>query len=213
VVRTKLAGTAGAAGLSETAEWIIAPSTKTVTVSKDTYAYIDGVTGALSYYVASTGGAAPVIGTDIAANSQMIAKIVCGASNISAIVDRRGFAPTGRVIVMNKLVSFETGEQGLYQFPAHGDFRVLYATGVVVKAIGGTDTGTVTLAITSNGVSTAVTTGVLTFGISAALGVVVAAAPTAANLASTGNYLTATTAKTTAGGKVDLSVVLEELPN
>ncbi|MGH7535969.1 MAG: hypothetical protein ACREMG_10310, partial [Gemmatimonadales bacterium] len=64
--------------------YTIAGSTKAFTASKDTYVYIDGSSGALSYKEVTVAAVKPIIGTDIAANSEFLALVTTDGSRIVA---------------------------------------------------------------------------------------------------------------------------------
>ncbi len=100
-------------------------------------------------------------------------------------------------------ISFETGEIAAVsiQFP----FRALvtYLETIVFKAIAATDNATI---VPSNSVGN-MASGTVTIALSSAQGVVDTATPTGANrVIAAGTDLTLTPAKTTAGGKVMLTV-------
>jgi hypothetical protein len=94
--------------------------------------------------------------------------------------------------------SFETDEQSavkvFFPFPV----RITKIRGIVTKAVAATDTGTITGA-NATGASTA---GVITAAISAALNVEYSVTPTSNNTVAANSYYKLTSAKTTAGGKV-----------
>lgn len=97
-------------------------------------------------------------------------------------------------------VSFETGELGIYKircsFP--GSITNIYAE--AVKAIANTDAGTVILK--NNAGTTMTVTTPISFAASDAFGTAYSSAVTANNTFIAGDIITITTAKTTAGGKV-----------
>lgn len=111
-----------------------------------------------------------------------------------------------RTEVLNFTVSFETGEQcdNKIIMPYAGTVTSLY--GIVVKALSGTDAGTVT---PKNQGGTTMTSGVLTFPLSSALNTAVTATPTANNTFVAGDVLSFTSAKTTVAGKILLSITIE----
>lgn len=193
-------------------EYAFQPSTKAFTASKDTYVYIDGTTHAIAYYEAANAGAKPVIGTDIAAYSQFVAKVVTDGTRVTAggVTDIRGvLGSSGDKAVFSWKAGFAAATVGDVHFVMPFNGRILYCGGSVTTALAGTDTGTVTLAIGLNNVFTAVTNGVLTFAISAALSARTQACPSAANAFQEGDTIKATSAKTTAGGEVDCYLVIE----
>lgn len=102
-------------------------------------------------------------------------------------------------------VSFETGEQcnNRIKIPYAGTITEIY--GIVTKALAATDSGTVTA---KDGAGTSLTSGTLTFAASSALETAQTATPTANNTVAAGDIIYLTTAKTTAGGKVKISIKL-----
>jgi len=98
--------------------------------------------------------------------------------------------------------SFETGEQCAKRIYFPMPVTITAIKGIVVKAIAGTDAGTITGA-NSTGNSTG---GVLTAAASDALAVEYTATPTTNNTVAAGSYYQLTSAKTTAGGKVEVTV-------
>jgi hypothetical protein len=109
--------------------------------------------------------------------------------------------------VRDVLMSFETGEQGAVKLYFPFPVQITKIRGIVVKALGATDTGTVTGA-NSTGNSTG---GVLTGAISAVLGTEYSATPTTNFKVGKNDYYKLTSAKTTAGGKILVSVEYERL--
>lgn len=108
----------------------------------------------------------------------------------------------GRKGVVTFLMSFETGEQGMYRQYFPFPVRVTKVRSAVVKALAGTDTGTITGA-NATGASTA---GVTTHAILAAIGDAQSTSPTTNNTVAVDSYYQVTSAKTTAGGKVLVSL-------
>ncbi|MDQ0923333.1 hypothetical protein QF038_001841 [Pseudarthrobacter sp. W1I19] len=104
--------------------------------------------------------------------------------------------------VVSVATSFETGEQAavkvFFPFPV----RITKIRGIVTKAIAATDTGTITGA-NATGASTG---GVLTAAISAALNTEYSATPTTNNTVAADSYYKLTAAKTTAGGKMNVTL-------
>jgi hypothetical protein len=100
-------------------------------------------------------------------------------------------------------VTFETGEQGDYkiEFPFPCTVEKIYAR--ATKAIAATDDGTIT---PKDNAGTTMTAGTITFTASDAFGTAYSSTPTANNTFAAGEYMTLTTAKTTAGGKVQVTV-------
>lgn len=95
-------------------------------------------------------------------------------------------------------VSFESGEQGAAKIVFPSKVQITGLRSTVTKALGATDSGTVTGA-NATGASTG---GILTHAASAAIGNQQSATPTTNNVVASGSYYQLTTAKTTAGGKV-----------
>ena len=111
-----------------------------------------------------------------------------------------------RTDVITKYISFETGFTGtLYQYmPYKG--TVTYAKARVVKAIAATDNATIQL---KNNSGTNMTAGLITIPLSSAHGTGVAVTPTADNTFNPADELQFVVAKTTAGGVVELTLVIE----
>ena len=104
--------------------------------------------------------------------------------------------------IATALVSFETGEIGatLIYFPTA--VQITGIKGIVTKAIAASNNGTVTGA-SADGASTG---GVLTATASDALGTEYTATPTTNTTVAAGSYYQLTTAKSTAGGKVAVTL-------
>lgn len=110
---------------------------------------------------------------------------------------------------MVALVSFETGEQGAYRIYTAGKIKINRVKAVVVKAIAATDNGTITVkdaagdtiatltATASDAIGTAYDSGVIT--------------DTDQDIGDD-SFFDLTTLKTTAGGKVLVSVEYSVLP-
>jgi hypothetical protein len=100
-------------------------------------------------------------------------------------------------------VSFETGELGDFKIkmPYTGTVTEIYA--YATKAIAATDAGTI---IAKNNGGTTMTAGTITYAISDPRGTAYTVTPSANNTFVAGDLLTFTTAKATAGGKVQLSI-------
>ena len=110
--------------------------------------------------------------------------------------------------VRDVLMSFETGEQGVTYLYFPFAVKITKLRGTVVKALGATDTGTITGA-NATGASSG---GVLTGAISAALGTEYATTAITTNyMVGKDGYYKLTSAKTTAGGKMAVSVEYERL--
>jgi hypothetical protein len=112
--------------------------------------------------------------------------------------------------VITLLVSFEAAGGTT---PSVGDFKIMmpYAGTVTqiysyaVKAIAGTDNGTI---VAKNNAGTTMTSGTITYTASDARGTAYSVTPSASNTFAAGDLLTFTTAKTTAGGLVQLSIMV-----
>jgi hypothetical protein len=110
--------------------------------------------------------------------------------------------------VRDVLMSFETGEQGVAYLYFPFAVRITKLRGTVVKALANTDTGTVQGA-NSTGSSSG---GLLTGAISAALGTeYVTTAITTNYMVGKDSYYKLTSAKTTAGGKMLVTIEWERL--
>lgn len=99
-------------------------------------------------------------------------------------------------------MSFETGEVGQYKFYFPNAVTINKVRTQVVKALADTDAGTITCG-NATGASTG---GVATHAASAAIGDAQTATPTTNNTVVADSYYYFTSAKTTAGGKVKVSV-------
>lgn len=184
-------------------EKIVASGTVTVTASKDSYIYLDSA-GVVQKVEVAQNAAKPKIPDG---NGEFLAKVVNDGTNITGITDLRRLAAYGGFVSWAGILSFESGETGVVYIPVPATCRLITMTASVVKALAGTDTGTVTAAIGVNDVYTNVTGGVITGGISAALSTRYSVVPTAANQAIAGNYVRLTPAKTTAGGRLSVQLV------
>lgn len=109
--------------------------------------------------------------------------------------------------VRDILMSFETGEQTttLIYFPFA--VRINKIRGIVMKALAATDSGTIT-GSNSTGASTS---GVITALASAALNTAYSVTPTSNNLVGKDGYYQLVSAKTTAGGKILISLEYSRL--
>lgn len=105
-------------------------------------------------------------------------------------------------------VSFESGEQGDFKVKLPYSCTVTEIYAYAVKAIAGTDSGTI---VPKNNAGTTMTGGTITYAASDPRGTAYTSTPSANNTFSSGEYLTLTTAKTTAGGKVMLSIKVTRL--
>lgn len=109
--------------------------------------------------------------------------------------------------VREVLLSFETGEQTATKLYFPFAVKILKIRGIVMKALAATNSGTVTGA-NADGASTA---GVITAAASAALNTEYEVSPTTNNTVGKDSYYKLTTAKTTAGGKILVSLEYERL--
>lgn len=100
--------------------------------------------------------------------------------------------------------SFETGEQAAQRVYVPFKIRVTKIRGIVTKALAATDAGTVTAANASG----SMTSGAMSFPLSSALNAEpTALAPSGANtVIAADSYVQLTAAKTTAGGKVLITI-------
>jgi len=197
---------AGAAGFRE---FVIQGTTKLFTASKDTYVYCDP-NGSLQYVELALGAAKPLQST-IGATSEWLFKVITDGSNITTVQDLRRFAGVKVRVFAGIVASFVTAQQGpIYLFPGFKG-RVLALDGVVQTVLAGTDAGTVTPAIGKNGATpVAITGAVLSFPLSTIAGVRRCEVPTGANQFGASDAIVLTSAKTTAGGVVQCTVVCEE---
>ena len=100
-------------------------------------------------------------------------------------------------------VSFEAGETGDFKIKMGFDGTLTDIYAFATKVIAGTDNGTI---VPKNNAGTTMTSGTITFTASDARGTAYTSSPSANNTFVAGNILTFTTAKTTSGGKVHLSL-------
>lgn len=108
-----------------------------------------------------------------------------------------------RTEVLLLQVSFESGYAGDFKItmPFAGTVTGIYA--YAIKAIAGTDNGTIQM---KNNAGTSTTNGLITFTASDTRGTAYSVSPSANNTFVANDILTFTTAKTTAGGVVQLSI-------
>lgn len=96
-------------------------------------------------------------------------------------------------------MSFESGEQGIYEYTVPWDCELGATTARVVSALSGTDAGTITIT-TSQGTPSS---NIITIPLSSAFGTEVSVTPGGAAITLVaGDWIRFTTAKTTVGGKV-----------
>jgi hypothetical protein len=118
-------------------------------------------------------------------------------------ITNKAFGRTvGQSSVKTILISFETGEQCDYRIYFNSNVMITGIKGIVVKAIAATNNGTITGA-NSTGASTA---GVITANASDALGTEYSVTPTSNNTVASGSYYQLTSLKSTAGGKVLVTI-------
>jgi len=198
----------GVANSTTPAEKRVAAGTIVITASKDAYLYLDS-TGTVAKTEVALGAAKPSQ-ADIGVNSEFLAKLVTDATDITSVTDLRNTqAGHGRITTLEVPVSFETGEQADNPTRIGYNARVLAILASVTKALAGVDVGTVTASIGENDVYTAVTNGVISLALSSALNARAEAIPSALHHIRAGNSLKLISAKTTAGGKALVTVVLE----
>lgn len=131
------------------------------------------------------------LGADVSSSTGFVT-FSAGSSTVGALVDSKTFT-----------VSFESGEQcnNRFKMPCAGTITGAYA--VCTKAIAGTDAGTIVL---KNAAGTTMTAGTITFAASDPLETAYTVTPSANNSFSAGDILYAVTSKSTAGGKVLLTI-------
>ena len=130
------------------------------------------------------------------------------ASRTAKGPQERGLVIGAPFILGPFLLSFETDEQGALVLNARDfGFEVEHIRSVVVKALAGTNAGTLTPA---NSVG-AMATGVVTIALSAALGEEDSSTPTTNKQIAKGTDFTLTPAKVTDGGKVLVTVYAKYL--
>ena len=164
-------GSANPPGLKE---YRLAAGTNTCTASKDTYAYVDGTTGASTFQEVALGATMPVIdgsGTnDIAAKSLFLAKIVTDASYIASVTDLRKF--TGNIQTHAIPVGFETADVGDHYWVPRVHARVIGLDSRVINDLSDTNAGTVIpYVVDMGGTETEVTNATISHAASAAAGV------------------------------------------
>jgi len=189
------------------AEKRVAGSTLVATASKDTYVYLDSA-GAVQQTNVALGGVKP-LQSAIGELSEWLFKLVTDGSDITSVEDLRRQAGID-LVILPVPVSFEATEVGdSYVYPGFRG-RIVAVDGIVANALGATDAGSVTPKIKTNGAAAAaVTNGVLSFALSAAIGVRDLEVPSAANVFGPFDGIILTSAKTTAGGYAFVNLVLE----
>lgn len=158
-----------------------------LTASKPVVTNGSGVLTTASQITAAQGGT----GQDTSASTGF-ATVSGGVWSVGAIAD-----------TVQLQVSFESGYTGDFKIkmPYAGTVTEIYA--YATKAIAGTDNGTIT---PKNNAGTTMTSGTITFTASDARGTAYTSTPSANNTFIAGDILTFTTAKTTSGGVVQLSI-------
>ena len=106
-------------------------------------------------------------------------------------------------------LSFESGEQGAYRVYTSAKLRVLRVKAIVTKAIAATDNGTITI---KNAAGSTIAT--LTITLSSAIGTEFTTGAIVSTNQDIGedSFFDLTTAKTTVGGKVQVSIETGILP-
>lgn len=117
-----------------------------------------------------------------------------GAKDIDLVADAKG----DKKGIVTVLMSFETGEQTTTKLYFTSAVTINKIRGIVMKALGAVDTGT----ITCGNATGASANGVITGAISAELNVEYAVSPTTNNTVAADGYYSLTSAKTTAGGRM-----------
>lgn len=124
--------------------------------------------------------------------------------DLTLLLRRLGAMPTTKGVLYRDVNgSFETNEKGDINLYFAQKVIIKKIRSIVTKAIAGSDDATITA---KNNAGTGMANGVATHAASAALGNSVSAVPTTNNVISGGDKMTLTLAKTTAGGKVVISV-------
>ena len=158
-----------------------------LTASKPVVTNGSGVLTTASQITAAQGGT----GQDTS-SSTGFAKVSSGTWSVDSIaVDR------------DLNVSFEAGETGDFKIKMGFDGTLTDIYAFATKVIAGTDNGTIT---PKNNAGTTMTSGTITFTAGDPRGTAYTSTPSANNTFVTGDILTFTTAKTTSGGKVHLSL-------
>lgn len=191
----------------------IAGSTKAFTASKDTYVYLDSA-GVLSYSEQTTGAAKPTLASLSAPLGQYLWLVTTDGSNVTAVYWLGQRAAAWLEELSSVQMSFVTATQGATGWmKAPYAFRLISLDGVVAAALGATDTGTITAARVAAGTAANIANAVLTFAISAAVGVIGDAVPTIATnpVFEPNDVLRLTSAKTTTGGAVNVRAIVERL--
>lgn len=190
----------------------IAGAVITVLANEDTYLFLND-TGTIGQTVGiANGGNKPTI-SSLGVNAQFLALVVSDGTDITSVqllwlTAGADIEPLTYVATLSAL----QGPQDIY-LPYGG--QVVGLQGAVIDALAATDAGTITASVVKNaGGDTeavqAITNGVLTFPLSSAAGVVQSAVPSAFRTFGPGDTLRLVAAKTTAGGEVQVTVVVEQ---
>jgi len=155
-------------------EFVLDSGTETVTASRDTYAYVHGTTGVLTFVAVTNGADKPVIGgsgtSDIVDNSLFLAKCVSDATDITSITDLRQF--TGNIQTHAIPVGFETADLGVHKWVPRVHARVIGLDSRVINALAAANAGTVIpYTIDMGGTATEVTNATISHAASADPGV------------------------------------------
>jgi len=189
------------------AEFRVAGSTKLFTASKDTYAHVDNA-GVIQYTEKTLGATKPTQ-VDIGADSEFIWKVVTDGSDVTAVTSLRQQAGG---LFETKVIeaSFVTADEGTQEFCPGFRGRIIALDGTVSVALAATDAGAITPSIIPlDDVGVAVTNGALSFALSAAVGVRDIEIPSAADTFNEFERISLVAAKTTTGGLVVVTVVME----
>jgi len=187
-----MAGTASATGLTDSSGVLtVAPTEVTAAVAADSFVIKDATdskvhTDTIEDVVGLIAGTASATGLTASAG---VLTVVAKIAHLEAALLKR---------VVTVPMSFETGEQTTTRIYFNSKVTVDKIRGIVMKAIAGTDNGTITCG-NSTGASTA---GVITATASDALNVEYAVSPSTNNVVLADGYYYLTSAKSTAGGKV-----------
>lgn len=111
---------------------------------------------------------------------------------------------SGFAEVLNFVASFDAGEQGAITFQFPYPVRITKLDAIVTKALAITDAGTITVRNNLN-----VVMGTLTFAAASVIGTRLSVVPIANNIIKQNEDITVAPAKTTAGGKVMLTIHYE----
>lgn len=149
---------------------------------------------------------AAVATADIADSAVTTAKVADANVTTAKVLDANVTIPKLESSLLEdvKVVrcSFEAAEVGALKFYFPMKVTINKLRSVVVKALGATDTGTITAANATGAMSG----GVITVAISAAVGEEDTATPTTNNVIAADSYIQLTSAKTTAGGVLEVSI-------